>query len=203
MAGTYLNSHKETIQNSVDTFENDEWHLFTRANNHQRIEPKVMIPMTANDTFANVTLNPLNYCDNANMFFIDIADKSKNNLYAIAGVINSTLFSVLARSIALAQQNGYFKFNKQFIEPIPFPKAIFENNPTLVSQIAELSRTIQEKQETYKNAIPKQKNILKTILNGLWNKLDEFIFDLYELNQEDREFFLSKGRNIDRVEVLN
>jgi len=203
LAGTYLNSHKETIQNSVDTFENDEWHLFTRANNHQRVEPKVMIPMTANDTFANVTLNPLNYCDNANMFFIDITDKSKNNLYAIAGVINSTIFSVLARSTALAQQNGYFKFNKQFIEPIPFPKAIFENNPTLVSQIAELSRTIQEKQETYKNAIPKQKNILKTILNGLWNKLDEFIFDLYELNQEDREFFLSKGRNIDRVEVLD
>jgi len=203
LAGTYLNSHKETIQNSVDTFENDEWHLFTRANNHQRVEPKVMIPMTANDTFANVTLNPLNYCDNANMFFIDIADKSENNLYAIAGVINSTLFSVLARSIALAQQNGYFKFNKQFIEPIPFPKAIFESNPTLIFKIAELSRTIQEKQETYKNAIPKQKNILKTILNRLWSQLDEFVFDLYELNHENRAFFLSKGRNIDRVEVLD
>jgi len=203
LAGTYLNSHKETIQNSVDTFENDEWHLFTRANNHQRVEPKVMIPMTANDTFANVTLNPLNYCDNANMFFIDITNKSKNNLYAIAGVINSTIFSVLARSTALAQQNGYFKFNKQFIEPIPFPKAIFENSSTLVSQIADISITIQEKQELYKNAIPKQKNILKNILNRLWSQLDKFVFDLYELNQEDREFFLSRGRNIDRVEVLN
>ena len=203
LAGTYLSSFKETIQESVDTFTDDAWHLFTRANNHQRIEPKVMIPMTANDTFANVTSNPLNYCDNANMFFIDIVDKSMNNLFAIAGVINSTLFSVLARSIALKQQNGYFKFNKQFIEPIPFPKVVFENNPTLVSQIAELSLTIQKNQETYKNAIPKQKNMLKTILNRLWSQLDELIFDLYELNQEDREFFLSKGRNIDRIEVLN
>lgn len=109
----------------------------------------------------------------------------------------------MARAIALKQQNGYFKFNKQFIEPIPFPKEVFEDNPSLVSQIADISKTIQEKQEIYKNAIPKQKNMLKTILNRLWSQLDELVFDLYELNQEDREFFLSKGRNIDRVEVLN
>jgi len=203
LTGAYLTKHKETIQSNVETFKGEEWHLFTRANNHQRIEPKVMIPMTANDTFANVTFNPLNYCDNANMFFIDIKDKSETNLYAIAGLINSTLFSVLARSIALAQQNGYFKFNKQFIEPIPFPKEIFETNPTLVAQIAELSQTIQSKQEQYKNAIPRQKNILKKVLNNLWEKLDESIFDLYELTQEERIFFLTKGRNIDRVEVLD
>ena len=203
LAGRYLTTHQETIKENVETLKNNEWHLFTRANNHQRIEPKVMIPMTANDTFANVTFNPLNYCDNANMFFIDIANKSKTNLYAIAGVINSTLFSILARSIALKQQNGYFKFNKQFIEPIPFPKEAFESNPTLVAHIAQLSQTIQTKQEQYKNTTPKQKNILKILLNDLWKKLDESIFDLYELNQEERTFFLLKGRNIDRIEVLD
>ncbi len=202
LTGRYLTQYKENIQSNVETFKDEEWHLFTRANNHQRIEPKVMIPMTANDTFANVTFNPHNYCDNANMFFIDIKDKSETNLYAIAGLINSTLFSVLARSIALAQQNGYFKFNKQFIEPIPFPKDTFETNPTLVSQIAKLSQSIQTKQEQYKNAVPRQKNILKKLLNDLWNKLDEHIFDLYELTAEEREFFLTKGRNIDRIEVL-
>jgi hypothetical protein len=202
LASAYLNSCKERIKSSVETSPDKEWHLFTRANNHQRIEPKVMIPMTANDTFANVTFNPLNYCDNANMFFIDIEDKSKINLYAIAGLINSTIFSVMARSIALAQQNGYFKFNKQFIEPIPFPKEAFKNNLSLVSQIAEISQTIQQNQEQYRSSTPRQKNILKKVLNNLWNRLDETIFNLYELNQEEREFFLSKGRNIDRVEEI-
>jgi len=200
LASAYLNSCKERIKSSVETSPDKEWHLFTRANNHQRIEPKVMIPMTANDTFANVTFNPLNYCDNANMFFIDIEDKSKINLYAIAGLINSTIFSVMARSIALAQQNGYFKFNKQFIEPIPFPKEAFKNNLSLVSQIAEISQTIQQNQEQYRSSTPRQKNILKKVLNNLWNRLDETIFNLYELNQEEREFFLSKGRNVDRVD---
>jgi len=202
LTSAYLNSCKERIRSSVETSPDKEWHLFTRANNHQRIEPKVMIPMTANDTFANVTFNPLNYCDNANMFFIDIEDKSKINLYAIAGLINSTIFSVMARSIALAQQNGYFKFNKQFIEPIPFPKEAFKNNLSLVSQIAEISQTIQQNQEQYRSSTPRQKNILKKVLNNLWNRLDETIFNLYELNQEEREFFLSKGRNVDRVEEI-
>ena len=203
LVGKYLTKYKENIQSNVETFKDEEWHLFTRANNHQRIEPKIMIPMTANDTFANVTFNPLNYCDNANMFFIDIPNKSEKNIYAIAGLINSTLFSVLARSIALAQQNGYFKFNKQFIEPIPFPKDTFETNTTLVSQIAELSQSIQVKQEQYKRAVPRQKSILKKLLNNLWSKLDEHIFDLYELTQEEKKFFLTKGRNINRIEVLN
>jgi len=204
LTGQYLNKYKNTIESNVNTHHRtDGWHLFTRANNHIAIYPKIMIPMTSNDTFANVTFNPLNYCDNANMFFIDIEDKSQTNLYAIAGLINSTLFSVLARSIALAQQNGYFKFNKQFIEPIPFPKETFQTNPTLIAQTAKLSQTIQTKQEQYKNAIPRQKNILKKVLNNLWEKLDESIFDLYELTQDERTFFINKGRNIDRVEVLN
>lgn len=203
LAANYLRSQKKLIQQNVETFSDEEWHLYTRANNHQRIEPKIMIPMTANDTFANVTFNPLNYCDNANMFFIDIDKKLEDNLYAIAGVINSTIFSVMARSIALKQQNGYFKFNKQFIEPIPFPKEIFEKNTTLVSTIARLSQSIQEKQESFKYAIPKQKNILKTILIKLWKDLDECVFELYELNDTQKTFFLDRGRNIDRIEVLS
>ncbi len=176
---------------------------FTRANNHQRTYPKIMLPMTAMDTFANVTQNPLNYCDNANMFFIDIPDKSENNLYAIAGVINSTLFSVFARSIALTQQNGYFKFNKQFIEPIPFPKEIFEQNHSLVTEIAKLSQSLQKQQKVYKNSSPHQKKIIGTLLNKLWNNLDNKVFELYELTKEESRFFIERGRNIDRVGILD
>ena len=162
-----------------------------------------MLPMTANDTFANITFNPLNYCDNANMFFIEIADKSETNLYAVAGIINSTLFSVIARSIALAQQNGYFKFNKQFIEPIPFPKKHFEENQQLILKIAHISLSIQKTQERYSKGSPRQKNSLKMLLKSFWDKLDAYVFELYQLDNEEKEFFLSRGRNIDRVEILN
>ena len=203
LAGEYLSRNKATIKANVETYPEDKWHLFTRENNHQRIQPKVLIPMTANDTFATVTQNPQNYCDNANMFFVDIPDKSETNLYAVAGIINSTIFSVFARSIANPQQNGYFKFNKQFVEPIPFPQKNFTENPDLITEIARLSKRIERKQHQYKNATPRQQNILGNLLNSLWNSLDNKIYELYELSDEEVEFFRLRGRNVNRVQILD
>jgi SAM-dependent methyltransferase len=203
LAGAYLEKHKTTISDNVETFEGENWHLFTRANNHQRTYPKVLLPMTANDTFATVTQNPLNYCDNANMFFIDIPDKSESSLFAISGIVNSTLFSVLARSIALSQQNGYFKFNKQFIEPIPFPEENFINNNALVNEISVIAINIKQAQEQYRGSSPSQKNTLKTLLNSHWINLDNKVYQLYDLTDDQILFFNGRGRNINRIEILD
>ncbi len=204
LAGQYLARHKDTIISNVETCEGDEnWHLFTRVQNHKAVYPKILLPMTANDTYATITQNSLNYCDNANMFFIEIPNKSERNLHAIAGIINSTLFSVLARSIALSQQNGYFKFNKQFIEPIPFPKVNFNTNNDLVEQISALAQNIEENQKQYRRASPRQKNTLQNLLETHWNALDSKVYELYDLTENQISFFNQKGRNINRIEILD
>lgn len=204
LAGAYLTRHKEEIVNNVETCDGDEnWHLFTRVQNHRAVYPKVLLPMTANDTFATITQNPLNYCDNANMFFIEIPNKSERNLYAVAGIINSTLFSVLARSVALSQQNGYYKFNKQFIEPIPFPKGNFNTSDDLVDEISALAHSIEEKQNQYKSASPRQKSTLKNLLEAQWNTLDSKVYELYDLTDEQALYFNRKGRNVNRIEILD
>jgi hypothetical protein len=159
--------------------------------------------MTANDTYATVTQNPLIYCDNANMFFVDIPNKTECNLYAVAGIINSTIFSVLARSIALSQQYGYFKFNKQFIEPIPFPSDNFNNNSAIVAEISELSKIIELAQNRYKNFTPRQKNVLKNTLKNHWSSLDSKVYELYNLTAEQILFFNQRGRNVNRVQILD
>ena len=41
-----------------------KWHLYTRESHLERNYPKVLIPMTANDVYASVTLNDFYYCDN-------------------------------------------------------------------------------------------------------------------------------------------
>jgi len=203
-AGAYLTRHKSEISESVETWQNDElWHLFTRVQNHTATYPKVIIPMTANDTYATVSQNPLNYCDNANMFFIDIPIKSARNLFAIASIINSTLFSVIARSIANPQQNGYFKFNKQFIEPIPFPRERFEINLELVESIAAFGTSISQLQKQYMNASPRQKNIHRNSLAILWENLDEEVYNLYQLSDADKDFFRNRGRNINRIQIID
>ncbi|WP_350287285.1 N-6 DNA methylase [uncultured Croceitalea sp.] len=204
LAGQYLTRHKDEITSNVETCDGEEnWHQFTRVQNHKAVYPKVLLPMTANDTYATVTQNPLNYCDNANMFFIDIPEKSENNLFAVSGIVNSTLFSVLARSIALSQQNGYFKFNKQFIEPIPFPRENFNTNTALVNEISEISISIKQTQERYRSSSPRQKATLKNLLNTYWSSLDNKVYELYELTNDQVSFFNERGRNINRIEILD
>jgi len=203
LAGKYLKRHEVLIKEKVQTNLDDKWHLFTRENSHERTFGKVLLPMTANDTYATITKNPLNYCDNANMYFIDIPDKTDVNLLAVAGVINSTVFSVLARPVANPQSGGYFKFNKQFIEPLPFPKENFNSNIALVTEISVLAQNIQRTQEQYKHSSPRQKTILKGTLSTHWASLDNKVYQLYELNDEQISFFNERGRNINRLEILD
>ena len=61
--------------------------------------------MTSLDTYASVLKKNDIYTDNANIYFVELEDKSDDNLYAISAIINSTVFSVLARSIANPQSN--------------------------------------------------------------------------------------------------
>lgn len=210
LAAEYLNRHKETIQLNVQTlstkfperYDDEYWHLFTREQNHGATYPKVLLPMTALDTFAMVTFSDQNYCDNVNVNFVAIEDKSETNLYAISGIINSTVFSVLARSIANPQTNGYFKFNKQFIEPVPFPVASFAENEALKQEISEVAKQIESRQYLLLSASPNQRRAYENILRRLWLVLDQKVGELYGLDEVEMEFFKQRGRGINRIEFL-
>jgi len=203
LAGTYLERNKSKIVANVETNPDDEWHQFTRVQNHTRTFPKVLIPMTARDTLATISLVDKLYCDNVNVNFIEIEEKTENNLYALAGIINSTVYSVLTRSIANPQSGGYYKFNKQFIDPVPFPVKNFKDNKDgLVTELAECAKDIQSQQEKYLSSAPTQKRTMKILLEKNWEKLDEIVFKLYELNSAEKKFFKNKGRNVDRIEFL-
>jgi SAM-dependent methyltransferase len=215
LAGQYLRKHRNRLEGSPknggvqtlpvlnpDKYSSEFWHIFTRANNIGHTYPKVLIPMTAMDTLATVTFSPKLYCDNANMFFVQLENPEETNLYCITGIVNSTVFSVLARSIANPQMNGYFKFNKQFLEPIPFPVANFNTNDSLKSEIAAFAQTIEQKQAKYLLSSPTQKSVRRKVLQTLWDKLDQKVYEMYELSAEEIDFFQQKGRNLDRIEIL-
>ncbi|MBT9167615.1 MAG: Type IIS restriction enzyme Eco57I [Syntrophomonadaceae bacterium] len=204
LAAEYLRRNKRKIKANVETFTSSErWHLFTRVQNHGATYPKVLTPMTALDTYATVSFSEEIYCDNANVYFMEIENKSANNLYALSAIINSTLFSVLARSIANPQSNGYYKFNKQFLEPIPFPAENFNSglNGT-INDMALTAKAIKRAQEKYLAASPRQQRTFATQLKKYWIRLDELVYDLYGLEATDKKFFRNRGRNINRVETL-
>ena len=126
LTASYLARHRNRIEREVQTLplrfpaldKEETWHLFTRANNHNAVYRKICVPMTTQEPQAAVINNETAYCDNANMFFISIEDITDDRLYALAGIINSTPFAFFAKLIANPQQNGYYKFNKQFLDQI-------------------------------------------------------------------------------------
>ena len=159
--------------------------------------------MTALDTFAAVTFSDRHYCDNANVNYVELPEINEVNLYALASIINSTVYSVLARSIANPQSNGYFKFNKQFLEPVPFPGENFAESGDLRTQLFEISRRIEGLQVRYKSSSPNQKRGINALLQRQWDLLDDICYQLYELSDEEKAFFNERRRNIDRIEILN
>ena len=77
--------------------------------------------MTTKETYAAFVEGKGLYMDNSNVWFLNYHGSDVIVMKAITMIINSTLFSVLGKCGANPASNGYYKFNKQFIEPIPLP----------------------------------------------------------------------------------
>lgn len=201
-ANNYLTKHKALITSSVQTLPEknksytaaEHWHLFTRANNHGAVYKKLAVPMTAQYPQAAVITDTHVYCDNANMFFVQVSDMTEEKLYALSAIVNSTIFCAFARSIANPQQGGYYKFNKQFLNPVPVPKDAFVECKPQIKKLAKVAKRIEETNEQIRTSIGGQTTGLENSLKSLWAELDQICDKLYGLNIEDKGIIYSTHR---------
>lgn len=205
LAGKYLKKHKKAIRLKAKQSSPDpqKWHLYTRESHLEKNYPKVVVPMTSNDLYASVVQNDFYYCDNSNVNYTDLPDKSEESLYAVASIFNSAIFSVLVRAIANKQDNGYYKMNKQYIDPVLFPAYIFDGNKKLVKQLAKIGKTIEQLQSDYHYSSPRQQKQILGELNDLWKTLDSKVARAYKLTKVQETYFIKKGKAIDRIKVLD
>ena len=133
------------------------------------------------------------------MFFIQIDKPDEKHLYALAAIINSTIFNTFARSIANPQQGGYYKFNKQFLDPGPFPKDAFIKCGRNIANLANIAKKIEQTNEQIRNSVGSQTSGLVLSLNSLWQQLDQMCDKLYSIKKaEDKALLYStirKDRN--------
>ncbi|MCQ2259969.1 MAG: N-6 DNA methylase [Bacteroidales bacterium] len=201
-AYNYLAKHKTLITSKVQTLPEknksynavEHWHLFTRANNHGAVYKKIAVPMTAQYPQAAVITDSHVYCDNANMFFVQIPDMTEEKLYALSAIINSTVFCAFARSIANPQQGGYYKFNKQFLNPVPVPKDAFVECTPQIKQLAKIAKRIEKINEQIHTSIGGQTTGLENSLKSLWSELDQICDKLYGLTIEEKGIIYSTHR---------
>lgn len=203
LAYAYLEQNKERIQNEVNCREGDYWHTFTREHNQEMyFVDKIIVPMTAKDTIATFIPNTGLYMDNANVWFIHVPNATHGIMKAITCIMNSTVFSVLGKNIANPQSGGYFKFNKQFLAPIPFPCNKITEGSDFVRMLSELYDQISVLQQNYIDSTPTSKDVFARALEDKWNVLDDICFELYETTEEEKSQILAIGRTVNRIELI-
>ena len=204
LAYQYLRQNETRIKNAVRCRDGVLWHTFTREHNHSMYDvDKIIIPMTAKDTLATYISNRGLYMDNANVWFITIPDADNKVMKAITCLINSTIFSVLGKAGANPQMGEYYKFNKQFLTPIPLPSARLRPGSEDVQRLSAMFDEISELQDRYLSATQNQKEIFKRALKEKWTDLDNVCFNLYEVTDAEKEQIQAIGRTISRIDLLN
>lgn len=200
LAYTYLFQNERRIKEFVKCREGDYWHTFTREHNHKWFSsPKVIIPMTARDTIATYEKEQGLYMDNSNVWFLNVDNKDDNLMKALTMIINSTVFSVFAKSGANPQSGGYYKFNKQFLTPVPLPNQKLNQQQKEVIELAVLYHEIQDRQREYERANRQQKLYFKGMLDAKWKKVDQVCNSFYEIEEADLVKIYEVGRIVDRV----
>ncbi|MCQ2336894.1 MAG: N-6 DNA methylase [Paludibacteraceae bacterium] len=202
LAYSYLTKHHDQIVAKVETLPSrnreynmdEHWHLFTRANNHGAVYEKLAVPMTSQYPQAAVVMDKYVYCDNANMFFIQIPNTSETKLYALSAIINSSVFCALARSIANPQQGGYYKFNKQFLDPVPVPVDAFKKCNANIRKLALVAKQIEAINEQIRISVGEQTSGLENALKSQWEELDQICDKLYGLTINDKSIIYSSRR---------
>lgn len=199
----YMTRYEDKIKARVECNEGEYWHTFTREHNHEWFDSKkVIIPMTARDTFATYECNNGFYMDNSNVWFINIDQNDEVELKAITMIINSTVFSVFAKSGANPQSGGYFKFNKQFLTPVPFPCSKFGRGDVHTEKLSGLYDEIKRIMGVYKNASEQNYLYYESVLDAKWIEVDEICAEMYNIEPCDKEEIQKVGRALDRVTGL-
>lgn len=204
LAYAYLEKNRKRITDYVECRKGEKWHTFTREHNHSLYNVnKIIVPMTARDTVATYVRGSEGlYMDNANVWFVCVDGGSDVLMKAIAAVINSTVFSVLGKLKANPQANGYYKFNKQFLAPIPFPTKALLASAAKQKKLSALVGAVSKLENKYLQTTANRQELFAQQLGMLWEELDSLVEDLYGLNCDERVAIRKIGRSVDRVNLL-
>lgn len=200
LAYKYLESNKKLIIGKVRHNDGEYWHTYTREHNHDSFEsPKIIIPMTTKETYAAFVADKGLYMDNSNVWFLNYRGNNEFVMKALTMIINSTLFSVFGKSGANPASNGYYKFNKQFIEPIPLPNEKISASNCLIIKLAGLYDEIKALLDEYDKANLIDKKSYRDMMEAKWQAVDICCMDLYEIEVDERMLINGVGRVESRI----
>ena len=158
--------------------------------------------MTARDTFATYDGGTGLYMDNSNVWFINIDSEDEIELKAITMIINSTVFSVFAKSGANPQLGNYYKFNKQFLTPVPFPNMRINREDIFIQKLSILYDEILDIMKQYTKFSGINSMSFESVLESKWEDVDNICEKMYNLEDIDSYEIRKMGRTVNRITGL-
>lgn len=196
----YLSTHKRLITEHVKHNEGQYWHTYTREHNHDSFESaKIIIPMTTKETYASFVNDRALYMDNSNVWFMKYQGDDIEVMKALTMIINSTLFSVFGKCGANPASNGYYKFNRQFLETIPLPNAKINASDEHIQKLAQLYDDMKDLLNEYEKASEHGRKSYRGVMEARWKEVDKCCFELYEIETDEQMLILNVGRVESRV----
>jgi hypothetical protein len=119
----YLRENEKLLRDRESKkFDDDEWYRFGRHQNIDKQEqPKLLVPRLLLDLFASGDPNGTTYLDNVDVGGVIV--KKGWDLFFILAVLNSNACNYVWRLTSKPFRGEYRSANKQFIAPLPVPKA--------------------------------------------------------------------------------
>ena len=137
-AWAYLLGHEATLRAREDgKFDNDEWYQFGRSQNlgKQNVQ-KIIVPRLVMSIACAVDADGVYYLDNVDVGGVGAARTVSP--YFLAAVLNAQAADFAFRRISKPFRGDFRSANKQFIAPLPIPKAPPEDHATLARDAERL-----------------------------------------------------------------
>jgi hypothetical protein len=198
LAWSYLVSNKRKLEDrEKGKFKDAQWYRFGR---HQNIgmweQPKLMVPYMVkrlsayNDEaedyyFVNVTTGG---------FGITVDHEACDPRY-LCGLLNSRLLDFFFKHVSTTFRGGYYGANKQFIEKMPIYLVDFSNEKDTEThnRIIEFVERIEELNIQMSEAKAGSLRIsIKREMETIDRQIDHFVYELYDLNDEEISIFESE-----------
>jgi type I restriction-modification system DNA methylase subunit len=139
-AWSYLKKfEKDLRKRDGKKLDNEYWYAYSRNQNlDKQSNPKLLIAGTASELRVSIDADGAVAANDKRVYTISGANI--DSLLFLQGVLNSPVCNFVFKRIARPKVNGFFDIEKQFIAPLPIPKATTKNKEA----VALHAKTLQK-----------------------------------------------------------
>jgi len=191
----YLQQNRTVLESRErGKWKHSRWYALGRSQNLSEMEQsKILTPSIAKN--ASFTFDETDFYyfvgsggGGGGGYGILLSDETNLSYKYVLGLLNSKLLNKFLKSVSSPFSQGYYAFNKQYIEQLPIrtinfdetgEKAAHDKMVSLVEQMLEMKKHLQAARTD------KDKTFYQGRCNALDRQIDKLVYDLYALTPDE------------------